>query len=176
MGWFSKAIPERKWANVSFALGRDLQALGTSWCSTFERGRAPHNFAFVSNGMSAAVQHYISMLQLSAVAATLQENGYVSDVSFFLELLYIILTNNPPADLHCDIETLPFARVGDAQRSLNLWAQSMASELSPDEDSSKLIEELGRYGALLVIRAKITTCEACGDHKGAEKIRKFFGS
>jgi hypothetical protein len=116
------------------------------------------------------------MLQLSAVAATLQENGYVSDLTFFLELVYIILTENPPAKLHDDIEALPFARTGDAQRSLELWACVMASELSPKRDNARLIEELTSYGAHLVVQAKIATCEACGDQKGAETVRKFFAA
>ena len=114
------------------------------------------------------------MMQLSAVAATLQENSYVSDITFFVELVYIVLTGSPPAGLHRDIEALPFARTGDANRSLILWAHSMASELSSDKDDPRLIEELNRYGMLLVVQAKIATCEACGDHKGVEKIRSFF--
>jgi len=50
----------------------------------------------------------------------------------------------------------------------------MAREVSTSADNPKLLEELNRYGALLVIQAKIATCEACGDFKGADKIRKFF--
>ena len=172
MGWFSKAIPERKWANASTALGLKLK--GGSWYSTFQHGTASHSFVLAPNGMSGTANHYICMMQLSAIAATLQENSYVSDVTFFLELVYIVLTGSPPAGLHRDIEALPFARTGDAQRSLVLWAHSMASELSSDKDDPRLIEELNRYGMLLVVQAKIETCEACGDHKGAEKIRSFF--
>ena len=116
------------------------------------------------------------MLQLSAVAATLEENSYVSDLTFFLELVYIVLTENPPADLHRDIESSPFSRAGGAQQSLILWARTMARELSSNHEDPKLIEELCRYGALLVIKAKFATCEACGDRKAAEKTRNFFGN
>ena len=102
-------------------------------------------------------------MQLAAVAATLQENSYVSDLMFFLELVYIHLTDGPPANLHRDIEALPFALAGDAQKSLILWSQSMASELLPGKDDPVLLEELNRYGSLLVVQAKIATCQACGD-------------
>lgn len=174
MGWFSKTIPQRKWIATSTALARELQTTAGSWYSTFQRGVAGHGISLTPDGIGDGAKHYISMLQLSAVAATLQENGYVSDVTFFLELVYIILTQNPPAGLHRDIEGLPFARAGDAQKSLTLWAHSMASELSTNADNPKLLEELNRYGVLLVVQAKIAACEVCGDYKGAEKVRKFF--
>jgi hypothetical protein len=175
MGWFSKAVPERKWTDVSVALGFQLKAARDSWFSTFQHGTASHGFVLAPSGISDAARHYVGLLELSAVAATLKENGYVSDVTFFIELLYIILTGNPPAAFHRDIEALPFARIGDAQASLRLWAGSMASELSSANDNPALLEELSRYGTFLVVQAKIATCEACGDHKGAAKIRSFFG-
>jgi hypothetical protein len=50
----------------------------------------------------------------------------------------------------------------------------MAAVSTTSADNPRLLEELHRYGALLVIQAKIATCEACDDFKGAEKIRKFF--
>ena len=126
--------------------------------------------------MGRDAAQYVSLLQLSAVAATLQENGYVSDVTFFVELVYILLTGNQPAQFHRDIEATPFSLAGDAQSSLTLWAQSMASELSPGNDNRRLIEELKPYGAFIVAQAKIATCEACSDPKGAEKIRRFLAS
>lgn len=175
MGWFSKTIPEREWAETSAALSFKLKVTGDSWYSTFQHGTESHGFLLASTEISGTAKHYISMLQLSAVAATLQENSYISDATFFLELVYSILTGGLPAGLHRDIDALPFARTGDAQSSLILWAHSMASELSSDKDNPRLIEELSRYGTLLVVQAKIATCEACGDHKGAEKIRSFFG-
>jgi hypothetical protein len=176
MGWFSKSVPERKWVEASTALARKLQVTAGSWYSTFQHGTASHGFVLASNEISDTAKHYISMLQLSAVAATLQDNSYISDATFFLELVYIILTGGLPVGLHRDIEALPFARTGDAKSSLILWAHSMASELSSDKDNARLIEELSRYGALLVVQAQIATSEVCGDHKGAEKIRSFFGS
>jgi hypothetical protein len=175
MGLFSKKVPQRKWSDASIALARKLQSTASSWYATFRRGAAEHD-ALLMPEISDVAKHYISMLQLSAVAATLQENAYVSDGTFFLELVYIILTQNLPAEFHRDIESLPFARVGDAQESLMLWAHSMATEVSKSASNSKLIQELNRYGAFLVVQAKIATCEACNDPNGAEKIRKFFAS
>lgn len=174
--WFSKVISVRKSATASAALGCELKVAGGLWYSTFQQETESHGIILASNEISGTAKHYINMLQLSAVAATLQENSYVSDAIFFLETVYIVLTGNLPAGLHRDIEALPFALAGDAQRSLSLWAHSMASELSSDKDDQRLIEELSRYGILLVVQAKIATCEACGDHKGAEKMRSFFGS
>jgi hypothetical protein len=174
MGWFSKTVPRRRWPDVNVILGRKLHATGASWYSTFQEGTASHGFQLVDKAPTEAAKHYISMLQLSAVAATLQENGYVSDVAPFLELVYVFLTRNPPAKLHDDIETLPFARAGDAQRSLVLWARNMASELSPKRNDAGLIGELTSYGLGLVVQAKIATCVACGDQKGAEKVLQLF--
>lgn len=174
MGLFNKKVPQRKWSDASIALARKLQSTASSWYATFRRGAAEHDASLMPE-ISDVAKHYISMLQLSAVAATLQENAYVSDATFFLELVYIILTQNAPAEFQRDIESLPFARVGDAQ-SLMLWAHSMATEVSKSASNPKLFEELNRYGALLVVQAKIATCEACNDFKGAEKIRKFFAS
>lgn len=175
MGLFNKKIPQRKWSDASIALARKLQSTASSWYATFRRGAAEHDASLMPE-ISDVAKHYISMLQLSAVAATLQENAYVSDATFFLQLVYIILTQNAPAEFHRDIESLPFARVGDAQELLMLWAHSMATEVSKSASNPKLFEELNRYGALLVVQAKIATCEACNDFKGAEKIRKFFAS
>jgi hypothetical protein len=174
MGWFSKTVPQRKWIHASTALGHDLQSTAGSWWPTFQREVAAHGIALISENMGKVAAHYVSMLQLSAVAATLQENGYVADATFFLELLYIGLTQRPPAGLNQDIGALPFARAGDAQESLTLWARSMAAEVSTISDNPKLLEQLARYGALLVIQAKIATCEACGDRKGASKMREFL--
>jgi hypothetical protein len=176
MGWFSKTIPERKWTGVSVTLAQKLQSIASSWYVTFRRGAAEHHVSVKPDEIGDVAKRYISMLQLSAVAATLQESAYVTDAVFFLELVYIILTQNPPAALHRDIESLPFALAGDARESLMLWAHCMAREVSTSADNPKLLEELNRYGALLVIQAKIATCEACDDFKGAEKVRKVFAS
>ena len=112
MGWFSKAIPERKWGDVSTTLGLSLRKERDSWYSTVQHSSASYGFLFVSDNISHTAIHCTSMLQLSAVAATLEENSYVSDLTFFLELVYIVLTENPPADLHRDIESSPFSRAG----------------------------------------------------------------
>jgi hypothetical protein len=44
------------------------------------------------------------------------------------------------------------------------------------EHNQKLAEVLSQWAVLLVIMSKIQTCEACGDGKGAEKVRKFLRS
>jgi hypothetical protein len=174
MGWFSKAIPERKWIEVSATLASNLKNERESWYSIFRRETSSRGFTLPPDGLSRTATHYISLLQLQAVASTVQDNGYVSDVTFFLELVYGLLTGNRPAEFHRNLEATPFCLAGDAAASLTLWGQSMASELSSDTDRSELIEELARYGAFLVSRTMFATCVACGDKKGAEKIRSFF--
>jgi hypothetical protein len=174
MGWFSKKIPERNWTDVGSTLGRMLKTEGESWYSIFQRQTAPRDFALVSDRLSPAATHYVSLLQLQAVAATLKNNGYVSDATFFLELVYIMLTGNLPAQLHRDIEATPFCLAGDAIKSITLWAQSIAGELSSNKDDSTLIAELEGYGAFIVSRAQFATCLSCGDKKGAEKARNSF--
>ncbi len=167
MGWFSKAIPERKWCDASGALAKELKSMAGSWYPTFRGGAGERGVSLKSAEIGETAKLSIRMLQLSAVAATLQKNAYVSDASFFLELVYIMLTGNEPAVFHQDIERLPFARAGDAPKSMTLWARSTASQFSSTPDNPQLLEELARYRTLLVIQAKIPTCEACGDHKGA---------
>ena len=176
MGWFSKTIPERKWTDVSAALFQKLKGTRDSWYPTFQRESQSHGFALASDGPSRVATHYVNLLQLSAVAATLQDNGYVSDPVFFLELVYIMMSGNQPAQLHRDIAATPFSLAGNAQESLTLWAQSMAGELSPSNGSQRLVDELKPYGAFIVAQAKIATCEACGDQNGAEKTRRFLAN
>ena len=89
--------------------------------------------------ISDIAKHYISMLQLSAVAATLQENAYVSDATFFLQLVYIILTQNAPAEFHRDIESLPFARVGDAQGIANAMGAQHGDRSFEKREQSKAV-------------------------------------
>lgn len=174
MGWFSKAIPERKWVEVSATLAKKLKDECESWYSIFRRETAACNFALPADGLNRAATHYVSLLQLQAVASTLQDNGYVKDVSFFLELVYGLLTGNRPTEFHNDLQATPFCLAGDAAASLALWGEAMANELSSGGERSELIKELARYGAFLVSRSMFATCLACGDKKGAEKIRNFF--
>ena len=174
MGWFSKSIPERKWIGVSATLASQLKDERESWYSIFRRETASFGFALPPDGLSRAATHNISLLQLQAVASTIQDNGYVSDTVFFLELVYVLLTGNRPAEFHNDLAATPFCLAGDAEASLALWGRAMASELSSDSDRSELTKELARYGAFLVSRSIFATCVACGDKKGAEKIRNFF--
>jgi hypothetical protein len=178
MGSFSKAIPQHKWPDVLADLSKRLKASGASWFSKFQQGTVPLGFPLKHEGLSDRAKHYSSMLQLSAVVASVQDNGYVSNDKFvhFLEAVYIVLTGNLPAKLRDDIEALPFVTTGDARQSLSLWASTMASELSSNGSDPRLIEELTKYGALLVIHAKMDTCAACGDRKGLEEIRKAWRS
>ena len=62
MGWFSKAIPERKWADASTALGLKLQVTGGSWYSTFQHGTASHGFVLAPNGISDTAKPVVSGL------------------------------------------------------------------------------------------------------------------
>jgi hypothetical protein len=174
MGWFSKTVPERNWVEVSAILASKLKDERQSWYSIFQRETAPHGFALSPEGLCGAASHDVTLLQLQAVAGTLQENGYVSDTTFFLELVFTLLTGKAPAEFHRDIAATPFCLAGDAGASLALWAQAMANELSSGKDTPKLTEELVGYGAFLVARSKFATCIACGDKKEAEKIRRFF--
>ncbi len=171
MSWFSKTVPQRKWPDLTATLGLKLRTLADEWYPTFRRGATAHGLALPQDVTDTA-KHYIHMLQLSAVGATLADNSYVSDLNFVLELIYTILTEKDPNSLRQDIASLPFTRAGDARKSLSLWAESMMRELSPQKDDLKLVDELKSYGALLVIQAKLATCEACGDKKGAEKVRQ----
>jgi len=73
MGWFSKTIPQRKWSDASVALAQKLQSNAASWYETFRRGTAEHDVSLTPDEIGDVAKHYISMLQLSAVASTLQE-------------------------------------------------------------------------------------------------------
>ena len=173
MGLFSKKIPERKWIDVAPSLGLTLKTIGNEFYPTFLSHTAIPGLA---PSLAETGRHYIAMLQLSAAASTIVENSYVYDPTFFLELVYIAMTGRRPDQMHADIADYQFRNPGQTpdnpRTSLIAWASEMAKELSPEANGPALAAELVSYGALLVIQAKISTCEACGDHKGAEKVRR----
>src|SRR6185312_11969228 len=93
----------------------------------------------------------------------------------FLELVYIAMTGHPATQLHNDIAEYrsiwPTQAPDDARASLIAWARAMAAELSSNGDAARLEAEVVSYGAFLVAKTKIDTCEHFGDRKGAEKVR-----
>jgi len=173
MGLFSRKIPRRKWIDIAPALGMTLKAAGNDWYPTFRAHTAANG---LTPTLTDPARHYIAMLQLSSVAATIVENGYVSDPTFFLELVYIAMTGRPPAQMHVDVEKYQTVRPrqtpDDPRASLIAWATVMASESSTSTDKAELAAELVSYGALLVVQAKISACVACGDQRGAERVRR----
>ena len=176
MGWFSKAIPERKWAEVSATLGTMLKTEALSWYSVFRQQSAVGR-TLSSDTLTDPATHNVHLLQLQAVSSTVQEGGYIADladVTFFLELVYIVLTGRPPSQLYTDIETTPFCLGGNAKDSLALWAQSLVEDFPLHERDPQLVQELGSYGAFVVARASVATCVACGDRNRAEAIRSTF--
>ena len=133
--------------------------------------------------LTKAAKHYMDMLQLSSVASTITENGYVdigdTDYAFFLELVYVALTGSPAAQMHVDVQEYQFVNprmfqtIGDPKDSLTTWAAAVAAEISTGANDTELQTELGSHGAHLVLHARIVTCEACGDRKGAERVRAW---
>jgi hypothetical protein len=116
------------------------------------------------------------MLQLSVVASSIIENGYISDYQFFLELVYIALTGNQLLQMHSDIAEYrfiwPTPSLDNTRTALMAWGKAMAAELSMDSETAELESEVvAIYGAILAVKTKIFTCEHFGDREGAEKIR-----
>ena len=175
MGWFTKAIPERKWAEISADLGLTLKKEATTWYSVF-RKQSTIGSALSSSTLTDSATHKVYLLQLQAVASAIQEGGYIADSTFFLELVYIVLTGRRPAELHTDLETNPFCTAASAEASLFLWAQTLVAGFPEQERSPELVRELTGYGAFAVARATVATCMACGDTKRAEMIRSTFVS
>lgn len=173
MGWFTKAIPERKWAEVSADLGLTLKKEATTWYSVFRKQSAVGK-VLSSSTLTDSATHKVHLLQLQAVASAIQEGGYIADSTFFLELVYIVLTGRRPAELHSDLEANPFCTAGSAEASLLLWAQALVAEFPEHEQSAESVRELTGYGAFAVARATVATCMACGDKKRAEVIRNSF--
>ncbi len=174
MGWSSKAVPERQWVEVSSILASKLKDESQSWYSIFQRETASQGLMLPPEGLNGTATHYVSLLQLQAVAGVIQENGYISDSRFFLEMVFILLTGKAPAEFHHGIAATPFCLTGDAGASLTIWAQTMATELSSGKADPRLTEALAPYGGFLVARSMSATCLACGDQKGADKIRGIF--
>lgn len=173
MALFSKKVPERKWIDVAPSLGLRLKTIGNEFYQTISshtttRGLTP--------SLSETARQYIDMLQLSCAASSIVENHYVSDPTFFLELVYIAMTGQRPEQMHADIEKYQFDNPSqapdDPRTSLIAWASKMAKELLPGADDTVLATGLVSYGAWLVARTKISICEACGDRRGAEKVRR----
>jgi hypothetical protein len=173
MALFSKKVPQRKWIDVAPLLGIRLKTIGNEFYQTFLSHTTIHGLTPL---LSETALRYIDMLQLSCAASTIVENNYVSDPTFFLELVYIAMTGRRLEQMHADIEEYQFDNPGqtldDPQASLIAWASTMAKELLPGADDVALATELVSYGAWLVVETKISTCETCGDHRGAEKVRR----
>lgn len=170
VGLFSKKVPKRKWPDAVSHLVLALKRACSDFYPTFLSHTAIQGLA---QSLGEAGQHDVAMLQLAAVASTISENGYVSDLALFLELVYIGMTGRDPEEMHAEIADHVDGRRSDddPRASLAAWASKMAKDLSDRNDSTTLAAELVSYGALLVVQAKVSTCEAFGDHRGAEKVR-----
>ena len=170
MGWFSKTVPERKWPDTAASIAKSLGSEAESLLSGIRQDAASFGVQLSNSRTDDLTLRRVKLLQLQAVAATVAENGYVSDVVFFLELIYIFMTTRKPADFHNDLENNPFCTTLDPDRTLDLWAEAIAADFSPLERNETLIQSLRQGGARLVLQAKAVTCIACGDPKMAQKI------
>ena len=167
---FANKVPERKWGGVVAPLGLVLRSAANKFYPAFLSHTAVRG---LPPSLNDTARHYVSMLQLSATASTVLENGYASDPEFFLELAYIAITGRYSQQMHADIADYNTHQMsGDALDSLTAWASKMTKQLSAGAHHAILVTELVGHGALLVVQAKILTCEACGDYGGAEKVRR----
>lgn len=170
MAFFNKKISESKWLDVGLLLGQKLKKYSDEFYPTFLKHTEVQG---LKPSLSEKARHLVDMMQLQAVASTIVENGYSADPAFSLELIYIVMTERLPAQMHADISNQSQELMSeDARTALHAWSSMMAIELSRSGENSALSAELAPYGALLVVQAKIATCAACGDHRGAEKVRK----
>lgn len=159
--------------DVLYVLGAELKSLGDSLYSTLNAGEAFNDSTLKGVKFEPLARHYISMLQLRALANIVREKGYIKgeqNSMHFLEGTYTILTDNLPAFFHSELEKLPFALAQSPKMTMDLWAKSMANTASSREHLNELLGGLMSIAAIIIIEAQVKACQAFGDSKGAQAL------
>jgi hypothetical protein len=177
MGFFTKTIPERKWVEVSAALHNGMKRYRAKWFNDFVQNVSPLGIGLSSRELTKEIEGKIGMLQFVVAATAVREGGYVTlkDFDFFIDLISISITSKKMEELGSK-SVCELAASSDPKIAVHKWALMMLPIVAGTEHNQKLAEVLSQWAMLLVIQSKIQTCEACGDRKGAEKVRKLFGS
>ena len=77
MGLFSKTIPERKWVDVSTTLHNTMRSYRASWFKDFVDRVFPLGIGLRNRELTPQMEDGIGILQFTAAAITVRENGYV---------------------------------------------------------------------------------------------------
>jgi hypothetical protein len=171
MGLFTKTIPERKWVDVSAALGNSMKSYRASWFKDFVNHVFPLDIGLQSRELTPQMEDNIAILQFAVAAITIRENAYVKlkDFDFFIDLICISITSKKIADLDSRL-TFELLAASDPKIAIQKWALIMLPIVARAERNQQLAEVLSQWAALLVVQSKIQTCEACFDRKAADAI------
>lgn len=149
---------------VQVRLSTDLKNLGDSLFSTLQAGKGFNDPNLTGVRFESLARHYISMLQLRAVANIVREKGYIrggpQNLLTFLEITYALLTENPPEAFNNELENLPFALAQSTEVALDLWAKSIASTASSRDHLNELLAGLKSIASKVIIEAKVKACQA----------------
>jgi hypothetical protein len=175
MGLFTKAIPERKWVDVGAALHNSMKGYRASWFKDFVDHVLPFGIGLQSRELTRQIEANMGILQFAVAGTTIRENGYVKlkDFDFFIDMICISITSKRMTEL--DNRSLSdLLAESDPTIATQKWALMMLPLVAGTKHNQKLAEVLSQWAALLVVQAKIQTCEACFDDKSADAIRATF--
>jgi hypothetical protein len=174
MRLFTKTIPERKWIDVSAALGTCMKSYRASWFNHFVDHVLPLNIGLQSRELTSQIEDNIAILQFALAATTIRENAYVKlkDFDFFIDLVCISITSKKMVEF--DSRTFEFLAESDPKIATQKWASRMLPIVAGAARNQRLAEVLSQWAALLVVQSKIQTCEACFDRKAADAISHLY--
>ena len=149
------------------------------WFKDFVDHVFPLDIGLRTRELTPQIEEVIGILQFLVAAITVRENGYVKleEVDAFIDLISMAIVTKKLDEFNSR-SFFELAATPDPILSAQKWALMMLPLVAGTENSQnqKLTEVLSQWAMGLVILAKIQTCEACGDPKGAEKLRKMFRS
>jgi hypothetical protein len=175
MGLFTRTIPTRKWVDVSGALHNSMKNSRATWFKNFVDNVFPLDIGLRSRELTKEIEDNLGILQFAVAAITVRENGYVKlkNFDFFIELLCIAITSKKMAEL--DSRSFFELVAGcDTKIATQKWALMILPLVAGTEHNQKLAEVLAQWAVSFITLSKIQTCEACGDRKGADKVRALI--
>ena len=175
MGLFSKRIPRRKFLAVTRAIAGALREQCDPWFRAMMSDEESIGVRWRTRTLAGEVLHHLNMLQLSVVACSFRDGGFLQprDSTFILEWLCGLLTGDVPRNVRSEIERfLQYGRP-DTPESLRAWASAVAP-LIAEPDSGQTANQLEKWLPLVVSKAMIATYEACGDERTARKFRTVW--
>jgi hypothetical protein len=173
---FSKTVPARKWTDAVASLHNGMKKYRARWFSEFVGHVIPLDIGLRCRDLTQHIEDSIGILQLCVAATTVRENAYVrlKDFDFFIELICISITSKRIDQL--DSQIFELLAAPDPKIATQKWSLMVLPLVAETKHNQKLAKILAEWAMLLVLQARIQTCEACFDRKGADAVRAILKS